>query len=232
MSNLLYTSVLNEIETKIKAGILTENERLPSERLMAESYGVSRTVVREALKILQEKGFVKMITGRGNFITLPKEADLIDKFETVIDNSSISQADIIEAREIIEIAISQRVIRRVQAEDIEKLKALYKEMDGHFGNSEHYAKLDAQFHLQLANCTKNNALKLITATLNNVTDRSVISNDIQVRRNSHKEHLAIIKAIEKRDNKKLEAAIIQHIQCFRKHLQEHDGDTELLVSSP
>jgi GntR family transcriptional repressor for pyruvate dehydrogenase complex len=218
-NNLLYTSILNEIESKIKAGVLAENDKLPSERLLAETYGVSRTVVREALKILQEKGLVVMITGRGNFITLPKEKDLIDRFETAIDNSSISQKDIIEAREIIEIAISQRVISRVEEEDIVKLKKIYEEMNSHFGNSEYYAKLDAEFHLQLAGCTRNNALKLITSTLNNVTDRSNILNDLKMRKSSHKEHLAIIKAIEGRDTSRLEEAIIQHIQCFQKHLQ-------------
>lgn len=220
MANLLYTAVLDEIESKIKAGILVENERLPAERQMAENYGVSRTVIREALKILQEKGFVRMITGRGNFIRIPKEEDLIDKFETAIDNSGITQKDIIEAREIIEIAISQRVISRVLDEDIDRLKKLYREMRDHFGNSEYYARLDAEFHLQLAGCTKNNALKMITAALNNVTDRNVISNDIKIRKNAHREHLAIIKAIEKRDNKKLEEAIIQHIQCFSKYVLE------------
>jgi GntR family transcriptional regulator, transcriptional repressor for pyruvate dehydrogenase complex len=217
-NNLLYNSILNEIESKIKGGVLVENDKLPSERLLAETYGVSRTVVREALKILQEKGLVKMITGRGNFITIPQEKDLIDKFETAIDNSSISQKDIIEAREIIEIAISQRVISRVVEEDIVKLKKIYEEMNKHFGNSEYYAQMDAEFHLQLAGCTKNNALKLITSTLNNVTDRSNILNDLKMRKSSHKEHLAIIKAIECRDNRKLEEAIIQHIQCFQKHI--------------
>ncbi len=219
MSDLLYTSILSEIESKIKEGILSENDKLPSERLLAENYDVSRTVVREALKILQEKGLVKMITGKGNFITIPKEKDLIDKFETAIDNSSISQNDIIEAREIIEIAISQRVISRVVEEDIVELKKIYEEMNNHFDNSEYFAKLDAEFHLQLASCTRNNALKLITSTLNNVTNRSNILNNIKMRKTSHKEHLAIIKAIEARDSSKLEEAIIQHIQCFRKHLQ-------------
>lgn len=221
MSNLLYSTIINEIESKIKAGTLTENERLPSERLMAENFGVSRTVIREALKILQEKGFVKMITGRGNFITIPNEEDLIDKFETAIDSSSITQDDIIEAREIIEIAIAQRIIKRVVDEDIKKLKEIYKEMNENSGNSEYYAKLDAKFHLELAGCTKNNALKMITATLNNVTDRSIIANDIQVRMSSLKEHLEIINAIEKRDNKKLKETIMQHLHCFREHVREH-----------
>lgn len=217
LSDLLYTSISNEIETKIKTGIYSENEKLPSERILAENYGVSRTVIREALKVLNEKGLVKILTGRGNFISMPKEQDLIDKFETAIDNSGINQSDIIEAREIIEIAISKRLISRVVQDDIDKLKEIYEEMNDNFYNSEDYAKLDAKFHLQLANCTKNNVLRMITATLNNVTDRKVLSNDIEVRKNAHKEHYAIINAIEERNNYKLEEAILQHINCFRMH---------------
>ncbi len=219
MSDLLYIAISNEIENKIKTGLLSENERLPSERVLAENYGVSRTVIREALKVLNEKGYVKAMTSRGNYVSLPKEEDLIDKFETVIDNSKIKQSDIIEAREIIEIAISQRVIRSVTEEDIIQLKQTYQEMEELFYDSEVYARLDAKFHLQLAGCTKNNVLKLITSTLNNVTDRSVIAYDIQVRKNAHKEHLAIIKAIDERNNEKLRAAITQHINCFREHMK-------------
>ncbi len=220
MTELLYNTIAVEIEHKIKSGILSENEKLPSERVLAENYGVSRTVIREALKVLNEKGFVKIMTGRGNYVSIPQEEDLIDKFETAIDNSKINQSDIIEAREIIETAISKRVIRSVTKEDIISLKEIYKEMEDCFYDSESYAKLDARFHLQLAGCTKNNLLKLITATLNNVTDRRLISNNIQVRQNAHKEHLAIIRAIEERNSDKLLEAITQHINCFKEHMQE------------
>ncbi len=220
MSDLLYTSISSEIENKIKTGVYSENERLPSERILAENYGVSRTVIREALKVLNEKGFVKVMTGRGNFITIPKEQDLIDKFETAIDNSGINQSDIIEAREIIEKAIASRLISRVQEEEIIRLKEIYAEMNDNFYNSEYYAQLDAKFHLQLASCTKNNILRMITATLNNVTDRKVIYNDIEIRKSAHKEHLAIINAIEERNELKLEEAIIQHINCFKEHTKK------------
>lgn len=219
MSDLLYMSISNEIENKIKEGIFAENDKLPSERILAENYGVSRTVIREALKLLHEKGLVNIMTGRGNYVTIPKEQDLIDKFETAIDNSGINQADIIEAREIIEIAISQRLISRVSDEDILILKQIYSVMDANFYDIEQYAKLDAKFHLQLASCTKNNVLRMITATLNNVTDRKVLSNNIQVRLSAHKEHLAIINAIEERNNDKLEIAIRQHINCFKEHIK-------------
>ena len=51
---------------------------LPSERVLATQYGVSRNVIREAIKILTEKKLVTNVIGKGNYVTLPNETDLVD----------------------------------------------------------------------------------------------------------------------------------------------------------
>ena len=67
----LYVTIFNKIETAIREGNLIEDQKL-SERKLAEEYKVSRTVIREALKVLSEKGLVTSIAGKGNYVTKTK----------------------------------------------------------------------------------------------------------------------------------------------------------------
>lgn len=78
MAELLYINLSNEIERQIRTGILQENEKL-SERKLAGQYGVSRTVIREALKLLNQKGLVTIKSGKGNYVTIPNEQDMMDR---------------------------------------------------------------------------------------------------------------------------------------------------------
>lgn len=221
MAEVLYTSISNRIEEKIKTGELPVNQKLPSERLLASEFGVSRTVIREALKVLAEKGLIKAFVGRGNYVSLPENDFLIDKFETAIDNRNINIEDIVEARQIIESAVVKRAARCASDQDIAKLKAIYDEMDNKIEDLTAFTELDAHFHLQIAACTGNELLGLISKTLNNVTDRNVLfaNYDVKLRKNAQKEHKNIIKAIEERDETEGEDAIFRHIKCFGQHIK-------------
>lgn len=61
---------------------------LPSERVLATQYGVSRNVIREAIKILTEKKLVTNVIGKGNYVTLPNETDLVDMVESALNTSA------------------------------------------------------------------------------------------------------------------------------------------------
>ena len=61
---------------------------LPSERVLATQYGVSHNVIREAIKILTEKNLVTNVIGKGNYVTLPNETDLVDMVESALNTSA------------------------------------------------------------------------------------------------------------------------------------------------
>lgn len=61
---------------------------LPSERVLATQYVVSRNVIREAIKILTEKKLVTNVIGKGNYVTLPNETDLVDMVESALNTSA------------------------------------------------------------------------------------------------------------------------------------------------
>lgn len=221
MAGLLPIKVAEDIESRIKSGLLTEGEKLPSERVMAENYSVSRNVVREALKMLNEKGLVDILTGKGAYVTKPKADDLLGKFENALDCSNVNAEELLEARLEMELVIAKKVIANVTDEDIRKMKELFSYMEDSIYNISEYLKLDARFHLFLAQCSNNQVLVLIASTLNNLTDRkSYFSNkEIELIKRAQREHAQMIQAIENRDYIELETSIRRHLECIRTNLE-------------
>jgi len=222
-SQVLYLSVAEEMISKIKTGEWKADERLPSERELAEQYGVGRNVVREALKVLSEKCLVRMVMGKGNYVMIPERENLQDKMEEVLDSSRFTQKDIIDAREAIEMAVAKATVENATADEIRELKEIYRRMEQALDDRSAFAGEDARFHLALASCSHNEVLKMMTATLNNVTDRAAFhkggkSHDFSVR--AQKEHKEMVNAVAKRDLKMLQDAILRHIDCLRESLSE------------
>lgn len=220
---VLYLSIAEELMEKIKTGQLKTNERLPSERELAEQYGVGRNVVREALKVLSEKCLVRMVTGKGNYVTAPGSEFLQNRMEEVLDSKRFKQKDIIDAREAIEMAIARATIANATPQQIRQLKEIFRRMEEVVDDRAAFAAEDARFHLAIADCSQNEVLKMMTVTLNNVTDRAAFhsgnkSNEFS--RHAQKEHKDMVAAIEKKDLVRLQDAIQRHIQCLRESIIE------------
>ena len=88
MGTLLYQSIADDIEQLILHKEYKDGDCLPSERVLATQYGVSRNVIREAIKILTEKKLVMNVIGKGNYVTLPNETDLVDMVESALNTSA------------------------------------------------------------------------------------------------------------------------------------------------
>ena len=79
-----YEEIVQILFNKIKSGELRPGDRLPPERKLAEDMGVSRTVVREALRSLETMGYINQQIGNGTFIAIPTVSNLMDPFSAII----------------------------------------------------------------------------------------------------------------------------------------------------
>lgn len=221
MSGNLYMSIVDKIEGAIKSGDLKEGIKLPSERCMAEKYDVSRNVVREAYKILNEKGLVNIYSGKGAFVSTPKANVINDRLEDALSVTESNLYDILEVREILETAVAKKAVIMATKEDIEKLEKAYNEMELYVNNPVKFAEIDSKFHVELANCTGNPTLVLLINTFNKITDKKLFMlNNIYPNRafKAQKEHRIIIDAIKDRDEKRILLAINSHINCIESEL--------------
>lgn len=222
-TQVLYLSIAEDFTDKIKTGEWKTDQKLPSERELAEQYGVGRNVVREALKVLSEKGLVRVVTGKGNYVTVPGSESLRSKMEEVLDSSQFNQKVIIDAREAIEMAIAKATIENATSPQVRELKEIYRRMESVLDDREAFAAEDAKFHLCMADCSRNEILKMMTVTLNNVTDRAAFHNrnkSYKFSRHAQKEHKDMVDAIVNKDLTRLQDAIARHIQCLRENIIE------------
>lgn len=217
MSQLLYVQISENITEQIKLKQLKVNDKL-SERKLAEKYNVSRPVIRDALKLLNEKGLVTTSTGRGTFVTIPDGKELMGKFEKAIDNSCISSETAIEAREVIELSYVSLIAKRATEENISQLKDAIQFMEENIEDAVAFADLDEAFHLLLSECTQNEVLKVFCGALNTITNRNRLLSTKEIRENALNEHKNIVKAVELHDAQLLQEHMEKHLKCVRKYV--------------
>lgn len=113
--------ILDEIQLLITAGILKTGDRLPSESELAQRFGVGSSSLREAMQALQLLGMVEVIQGKGTFLRQTYMLPLATDWARLSRMGLISQ--VMEARQVIELAMAQLAAERATEEDIAAMRA-------------------------------------------------------------------------------------------------------------
>lgn len=222
MGTLLYQSIADDIEQLILHKKYNDGDCLPSERVLATQYGVSRNVIREAIKILTEKKLVTNVIGKGHYVTLPNEADLVTMVESALNSSDISINEIVDSREDLELAIGHHIMELKTAPALDKLYDIYDQMNDALDKPEQFVKLDSLFHLNLAELAKNLPLRVFYMTLNNLISKSIYygeGNTSYGRITAQQEHEQILLSLKNRDMDAYAKAIHLHLELIRQLLQ-------------
>ncbi|WP_263770773.1 FadR/GntR family transcriptional regulator [Propionivibrio soli] len=146
------------IQKKILPG-----DPLPSEQALAESLGIGRGSVREALKILDAFGIVEIIHGDGTYIATSANKKIFDPliYSLIINNTD--SGELIQLREMVEIGVVTTVIDCASDEDIAQLKAVHEEYEGLAKRNETDLAVlnacDLKFHRTLAQLTHNHLIE-------------------------------------------------------------------------
>lgn len=222
MGTLLYQSIADDIEQLILHKEYKDGDCLPSERVLSTQYGVSRNVIREAIKILTEKKLVTNVIGKGNYVTLPNETDLVDMVESALNTSDISIKEIVDSREDLELAIGRHIMEQESVPDLTSLYDIYGQMNDALDQPERFVKLDTLFHLNLAELARNLPLRVFYMTLNNLISKSIYygeGNTSYGRITAQQEHEQILLSLKNRDMDAYKKAIHLHLELIRQLLQ-------------
>ena len=198
-------AVFNAIRSDIETGKVAVGSKLNSEAALAQQYGVSRSVIREALRSCTALGLTVTRTGRGTFVVADHVAN-----DLVL--GQFSARDLNEARPHIEVPAAGLAAERRTAEDLEVLRSMVASMAGET-DPEAWVALDSGFHAAIARASGNKVFESVVAdirdalthqseTLNLVTDRQHAS-DI--------EHQRILDAIEAGSATEASAAMSAHL---------------------
>ncbi|QNP68314.1 FadR family transcriptional regulator [Streptomyces roseirectus] len=146
----LAAAVTAELVERIVRGVHPSGSPLPPEPVLCKTFSVSRTVVREAVKILQEKGLVQVRQGAGTMVTPPAMWNMLDELvlgATIAEDESLAVLDhLVATRRALESDMANVAARLADAEALERLRALVERMDELVDDPAAYQEEDRAFH--------------------------------------------------------------------------------------
>lgn len=168
----LVTLVTDQIEALIRDRRLREGDQLPNERELCRQFGVSRTVVREAIARLIAKSLLEVRAGSGGgfIVRAPSAAHVSDSLSLLLhmDGSPIQHEKVLEVRRLLEVEIAALAAARRTPADVERLTALLAAHADARDNRERFAELDVEFHKTLAAATQNELFVILLDSLSGV----------------------------------------------------------------
>jgi GntR family transcriptional repressor for pyruvate dehydrogenase complex len=154
--------VANRLLETIVSAQLGPGDRLPSERLLADQFAVSRTVIREAVRSLAGQGIIEARPGRGLTVTAVKASAVRQSLSLFVQgNDSIDYPKVHEVRALLEVQVAGLAARRVTDGEIEQLRDVCDRMEAVLDDNEAASRYDVEFHRMLAAITRNELYELL-----------------------------------------------------------------------
>lgn len=228
--------VVDEISTRIRQELLRPGDRVPPEPELIREFGVSRTVVREALQRLQASGLIETQHGVGSFVRAPLPAPPL----LSVDDAHMQLRDLLamlELRICLEVEAAAMAAMRRTDVHLERMRAALAAFQAHLEAGASTAEDDFRFHLQIAMATGNSYFEQVLSNLGNAT---IARRRVEVpvaepddgsrfatafpplgRRKelALREHLAIFEAIRAADPAAARAAMFMHLNNSRERLR-------------
>lgn len=214
-----YESVQRELLRIVVSGTLKIGDRLPSEKAMADAFGVSRPVVREALGSLRALGLIDSRAGRGSFVVSTTPSSLPKR---------LSMLELFEARSLIEVPTARLAAHRRPPKHVAAMVAAVDSMetttDGRI-----WEELDAEFHAALARAAENRVLVDLSRRVHRDLLKEMrisLRSDARIRQ-ANAEHREICNTVLAGDEGAAAKAMEIHLECVLEEAVNMYGDEPL-----
>ena len=166
----LIDSIVAEIRDKVISGELKEGQMLASQDDLAKEMGVSRASLREALNHLRLMGLIETRHGSGSVVRRKTPVAFINSLSSLLIMDQASAAELLDARLYIESAVVAVAAKNASEEDLKGMKQLVKGMERDFkvGDIESFTSRDVQFHMLIAQSTKNRVLAKVVEIIRDI----------------------------------------------------------------
>lgn len=221
-----------QVEERIKAAILTgelkSGDILPPEAELARQFEVSRTTLREALRVLSTQHLITKAPGArgGNFVRSIDHHSLgavvIDSVHNLLALGSIRFEEVSEVRQYLEVpSVRAAALHRTDL-DLEVLAEIVERQKSVSVDDPEVPTLDERFHTHIAVASGNRVLASFVSALHHETEPvHYLDLSPDVGRTTVKQHQAILNAIQEQDPDAAEAAVVEHLTYLRTHIAAH-----------
>ena len=214
----LGTAVVDVLLDRIVSGELEPGTLLPTEPRLSEVFSVSRTVIREAVKILEQKGLVRARQGQGTRVALPDEWNLLDPMvlEASVrhDKDLRILDDLVEVRRVLEAEMAREAAMRSTAEDREDMRRLLGQLAADAGTPDRHMLTDLEFHDAIMRASGNRLGRAVVRAIHSEARTSDRYNGYPARADCEASdigHAQIYDRIVEGDPEGAAAAMSQHI---------------------
>lgn len=223
-SNKLSDNIAEQIRTAILEGKLKPGDKLPSEKQLIETFGVSKATLREALRLLEVLGFLEIHQGvsGGAYVV---EVDMKTTQNSLINFlhfQNLSLRDLFEVRFIIEPHIARKAALSIKEEDLKRLKKLIEECDYILKHDIpiESRKNEIEFHRIIGSVTGNPILLIILDFVENlfIDAKEILQPSKKFSEKVLKAHKRIYKALVERNPQKAQEEMTKHVLDVEKDL--------------
>ncbi len=214
----LYRQIYNQLEAQIVSGELQVGDTLPSEIELAGSYGVHRSSVREALRLLEENDLVGRAPGKKKLtVTAPQHENLSRRISTSMLIDQVTLGEVYESILMLEPTLAGLAADRVMPELVGRLEKNLEQMHEALDDNKRLETLDREFHSLLAEASDNKVLQWTRLGMSELfypAESKLLANLEGANIRMLKAHKNIVAAIKQKDRAGAEEWALKHVQDF------------------
>ncbi len=208
--------LITAFKEMIAEGAVTPGQKLPPERDLAESFGVARSSLRQALKVLEIMGVISQRVGDGTYLNSGAAAILGEPMEFLILLDGITFHELMEARLIVEPELTARAAERATAEDIAELRGVLSAMDEARGDHSRFVSQDLLFHHTIFRIAANRVCGLMFTVVHRSLAKLIhLTSQVVAEEHTLALHRRIFHAIRKRDPEEARRRMTEHLEDAR-----------------
>lgn len=221
-----YEQVADQIRQLILSGIISRDDRLPTEARLASEFGVSRATIREALRLLAAQNLIRTEKGAsgGSFVTGPSIADIAEylhaSFGIMVSARDVTLEEFLEARELLEVQAARRAAERQDPVGMkhihESIPPLLPEID----TAAHF-RYNRQFHSAIIEAAGNTLILVAAQPVFSVLQTNLARGDLgeEFHYTINEHHVEIADAIDRRDGDAAARLMHDHLVHLRGYYE-------------
>jgi GntR family transcriptional repressor for pyruvate dehydrogenase complex len=220
--DVLSEKIAHSLLNLIKEKQLRPGDRLPPERELAAMMNVSRPSLREALRALQIMNIIDNRQGSGTYITSLEPERLVEHLDIIFTLNDSTYIELFEARKILEAGAAELAAREITDEEIDELENCVERAREALDDPEAFLEIDLDLHRRILEATDNKILALFMRSISqlSILSRRRTAEHIDVRRQTIKDHHAIVQALKSREPGAARTAMLDHLSHVERRMKQ------------
>ncbi len=208
----VYQLVAERLLHQVRLRRLNPGDSLPPEHELARRYGVGRSSVREALRLLESKGVIRS-AGHGSFVVAEYGNALVDSLRFLLTLEAFDLEELYELRKILETEFAALAASRRDEEHLQRMEEAIREMEAGLDSQDRYIEADLRFHLTVAEATRNRVAVHVMRAIRDPLHRALASvyHIPGSPQKSMTQHRAILEAVRGQDREGARRRMAEHL---------------------